>query len=105
MASLISQHKELTPKSYSTVKPAISQVCDYLEENYHQNVSLAELADLVRQGKILHIGLSDTPAWIVSEGQAIAKLRGWTPVSAIQIHYNLVERTSEAELIPILIRG
>ena len=62
---------------------------------------LRALDDLVRQGKILHVGLSDTPSWIVSEGQAIAKLRGWTPISAIQIHYNLVERTSEADMIPM----
>jgi aryl-alcohol dehydrogenase-like predicted oxidoreductase len=59
------------------------------------------LDDLVRQGKILHIGLSDTPAWVVSEGQAIAKMRGWTPVSAIQLEYSLVERTSEADLLPM----
>ena len=62
---------------------------------------LRALDDLVRQGKILHIGLSDTPAWVVSEGQAIARMRGWTPISAIQIHYNLVERTSEADMIPM----
>ncbi|MEO1467240.1 MAG: aldo/keto reductase, partial [Cyanobacteria bacterium J06633_1] len=62
---------------------------------------LRALDDLVHQGKILHIGLSDTPAWIVAEGQAIARMRGWTPISAIQIHYNLVERTSEADLIPM----
>jgi len=42
------------------------------------------LDDLVRQGKILQIGLSDTPAWVVSKGNAIAQLRGWTAVSAIQ---------------------
>ncbi len=59
------------------------------------------LDDLVRQGKILHIGLSDTPAWVVSEGHSIAKMRGWTPVSAIQIEYSLVERTSEADLVPM----
>lgn len=59
------------------------------------------LDDLVRQGKILHIGLSDTPSWIVAEGQTIAKLRGWTPICAIQIHYNLVERTPEADMIPM----
>jgi aryl-alcohol dehydrogenase-like predicted oxidoreductase len=57
--------------------------------------------DMVRQGKILHIDLSDTPAWIVSEAQTIAKLRGWTPVSAIQIEYSLVERTSEADMLPM----
>jgi aryl-alcohol dehydrogenase-like predicted oxidoreductase len=59
------------------------------------------LDDLVRQGKILHIGLSDTPAWVVAEGQAVAKLRGWTQVSAIQVHHNLVERTSEADMLPM----
>ena len=59
------------------------------------------LDDLVRQGKILHVGLSNTAAWVVAEGQAIAKLRGWTPVSAIQIHYNLVERTPEADVLPM----
>jgi aryl-alcohol dehydrogenase-like predicted oxidoreductase len=59
------------------------------------------LDDLVRQGKILHIGLSNTPAWVVSEAQTIAKLRGWTPVSAIQIEYSLVERTSEADMLPM----
>ncbi len=57
--------------------------------------------DLVRQGKILHIGLSDTPSWIVSEAQTIARLRGWTPVSAIQIEYSLIERTSEADMLPM----
>ena len=32
---------------------------------------------MVRQGKILNIGLSDTPAWQASRMQAIAELRGW----------------------------
>jgi aryl-alcohol dehydrogenase-like predicted oxidoreductase len=59
------------------------------------------LDDMVRQGKILNIGLSDTPSWVVSEGQTIAKLRGWTKVSAIQVEYNLVERTSEADMLPM----
>lgn len=57
------------------------------------------LDDLVGQGKILHVGFSDTPSWVVAEGQAISKLRGWTPVSAIQVQYNLVERTSESDML------
>ena len=40
---------------------------------------LRALDDLVRQGKILYTGISDTPAWIVSRGDAIAQLQGWTP--------------------------
>jgi aryl-alcohol dehydrogenase-like predicted oxidoreductase len=57
--------------------------------------------DLVRAGKVLYTGISDTPAWQVSRMQAIAELRGWTPFSALQIPYNLVERTVERDLIPM----
>jgi aryl-alcohol dehydrogenase-like predicted oxidoreductase len=57
--------------------------------------------DLVRQGKVLYIGLSDTPAWIVSRADAIAELRGWTQFVALQIEYSLIERTPERELLPM----
>jgi aryl-alcohol dehydrogenase-like predicted oxidoreductase len=57
--------------------------------------------DLVRAGKILYIGLSDTPAWQASRMQAIAQLRGWAPMVALQIPYNLTERTVERELLPM----
>jgi aryl-alcohol dehydrogenase-like predicted oxidoreductase len=57
--------------------------------------------DLVRQGKILYAGLSDTPAWQCSRMQAIADLRGWSPFAALQISYSLIERTVERELIPM----
>ncbi|MDE2404997.1 MAG: aldo/keto reductase [Sphingomonadales bacterium] len=57
--------------------------------------------DLVRQGKVLYIGLSDTPAWQASRMQAIAEVRGWTQFCALQICYSLIERTVERELIPM----
>jgi aryl-alcohol dehydrogenase-like predicted oxidoreductase len=57
--------------------------------------------DLVRAGKILYIGLSDTPAWQASRMQAIAELRGWSQFCALQISYSLTERTVERELIPM----
>ncbi len=57
--------------------------------------------DLVRSGKVLYIGLSDTPAWQASRMQAIAELRGWSPLVALQIPYNLTERTVERDLIPM----
>ena len=57
--------------------------------------------DLVRAGKILYIGLSDTPAWQASRMQAIAELRGWSRFAALQIPYNLTERTVERELLPM----
>jgi aryl-alcohol dehydrogenase-like predicted oxidoreductase len=57
--------------------------------------------DLVRAGKILYAGLSDTPAWQASRMQAIADLRGWTRFAALQLPYNLTERTVERELLPM----
>jgi aryl-alcohol dehydrogenase-like predicted oxidoreductase len=57
--------------------------------------------DLVRAGKVLYIGLSDTPAWQASRMQAIAELRGWSQFCALQISYSLSERTVEREMIPM----
>ncbi|MFC1662135.1 aldo/keto reductase, partial [Gemmatimonadota bacterium] len=41
------------------------------------------LDDLVRAGKVLYVGISDTPAWIVSQANTLADLRGWTPFVAL----------------------
>lgn len=59
------------------------------------------LDDLVRAGKVLHVGVSDTPAWIVSRANAVAELRGWSPFVALQIEYSLIERTPERDLLPM----
>lgn len=57
--------------------------------------------DLVRAGKILYAGVSDTPAWRISQAQTLAGLRGWTPFVGLQIEYSLVERTPERDLLPM----
>jgi len=57
--------------------------------------------DLVRAGKVLYIGVSDTPAWIVARANTLAELRGWSRFIALQVEYSLVERTSERELLPM----
>ncbi|WP_378742737.1 aldo/keto reductase [Nocardia brasiliensis] len=62
---------------------------------------LRDMDDLVRSGKVLYVGISDAPAWQVSRMQAIADLRGWSPLVALQIEYNLAERTVERDLIPM----
>jgi aryl-alcohol dehydrogenase-like predicted oxidoreductase len=62
---------------------------------------LRTMDDLIRAGKILYAGISDIPAWQVSRMQAIAELRGWAPLVALQIPYNLIERTVERDLIPM----
>ena len=57
--------------------------------------------DMITAGKILYIGISDTPAWIVSRANMLAELRGWTPFVALQVEYSLVERTPEREFLPM----
>lgn len=59
------------------------------------------LDDLVRAGKILYVGICNTPAWRVAQMQTLADLRGWSPFVALQIEYSLVERTVEYELMPM----
>jgi aryl-alcohol dehydrogenase-like predicted oxidoreductase len=59
------------------------------------------LDDLVRSGKVLYLGVSDTPSWIVSASNVMAELRGWTQFCALQIEYSLLERTVERDLLPM----
>jgi aryl-alcohol dehydrogenase-like predicted oxidoreductase len=57
--------------------------------------------DLVRTGKVLYVGISDAPAWVVAKSNTLAELRGWTRYVGLQINYSLLERTVERELIPV----
>ena len=57
--------------------------------------------DLIRSGKVLYVGISDAPAWVVAKSNTLAELRGWTRYVGLQIEYSLLERTVERELVPM----
>jgi aryl-alcohol dehydrogenase-like predicted oxidoreductase len=59
------------------------------------------LDDMVAMGKVISIGISDTPAWVISRAVAVAELRGWTRPAAIQLPYSLASRDPERELLPM----
>lgn len=59
------------------------------------------LDDLVRQGKVLYVAISDTPAYIVAEANMLAELRGWSRFVGLQVPYNLIRRDIERELLPM----
>jgi aryl-alcohol dehydrogenase-like predicted oxidoreductase len=63
--------------------------------------TMAALDDLVRTGKVRYIGVSDTPAWKVAEANITARFRGWSQFIGLQIEYSLLERSVEAELVPM----
>jgi aryl-alcohol dehydrogenase-like predicted oxidoreductase len=62
---------------------------------------LRAMDDLVRAGEVLYMGICTTPAWQISRMQAVADLRGWAPLIALQVEYNLIERTTERDPIPM----
>ena len=63
--------------------------------------TMRALDDAVRSGKVLYVGVSDTPAWIVSASNVLAELQGWSSYVGLQIEYSLLQRTPERELLPM----
>jgi aryl-alcohol dehydrogenase-like predicted oxidoreductase len=63
--------------------------------------TMRALDDLVRTGKVLAIGVSNTPAWTVARAQTMAELRGWSSFCAAQVGYSLASRTAEREILPM----
>src|SRR5918992_4654469 len=59
------------------------------------------LDDLVSAGKVLYVGFSDTPAWVVAQAVMLAELRGWARPVAVQAPYSLADRDVERELLPM----
>jgi aryl-alcohol dehydrogenase-like predicted oxidoreductase len=59
------------------------------------------LDDLVRAGKVLYVGASDTPAWAVARAVTMAELRGWAAFCGLQVPWSLADRSVETELLPL----
>ena len=71
------------------------------DENTPYQETMRALDDMVRSGKVLYVGVSDTPAWVVSASNVLAELRGWTAYVGLQIEYSLLQRTPERDLLPM----
>jgi aryl-alcohol dehydrogenase-like predicted oxidoreductase len=63
--------------------------------------TLRALDDLVSAGKVLHVGLSNTPAWKIAEAHWIAQWRNHMPIAGLQLQYSLMERNIELEHVPL----
>ncbi|MDQ0061708.1 aryl-alcohol dehydrogenase-like predicted oxidoreductase [Paenibacillus harenae] len=77
---------------------------DYIDLYYQHRVdpntpieeTVGTLADLVQQGKIRYIGLSEAPADIVRRAHSVH------PITAVQTEYSLWSREVEDEVLPVL---
>ncbi len=59
------------------------------------------LDDQVSAGKVLYVGISDSPAWVAAQANTLAELRGWTPFVGLQLPYSLLDRDAERDLFPM----
>jgi len=64
--------------------------------------SLATLNDMVRSGKVRHIGLCNMAAWQIMKGLAISEHRDWERFASVQAYYTIAGRDLERELIPLI---
>jgi aryl-alcohol dehydrogenase-like predicted oxidoreductase len=63
--------------------------------------TMRALDDAVRAGKVLYVGISDAPAWVVSRANTLAAWHDWSPFVGLQVPYNLLQRDIERELMPM----
>lgn len=82
---------------------------DYIDLLYlhwwDHTTSIEEVMDslhiLVQQGKVLYLGISDTPAWIVAAANTYARENGKTQFSVYQGRWNIMARDFERDIIPM----
>ncbi|MEV5744881.1 aldo/keto reductase [Microbispora rosea] len=63
--------------------------------------TMRALDDAVQAGKVLYVGISDAPAWVVARANTLAEWRGWSPFIGLQVPYSLLQRDVERELLPM----
>ena len=77
----------------------------YQMHRYAENTPLEEtlstLNDLVREGKVRYIGVSNWPASQIAEAATITQMRGWEPLISLQPQYSILARDIEVEIVPV----
>src|SRR5574341_918596 len=71
------------------------------DENTPIEETLSTLNDLVRQGKVRYIGVSNWPASQIAEACTLKDLKGWEPLVSLQPQYSILARDIEVEIVPV----
>jgi aryl-alcohol dehydrogenase-like predicted oxidoreductase len=64
--------------------------------------TLRALEDLVRQGHVRYVGVSNWAAWTLMKALGVADHRGWTRPATLQAYYTIAGRDLEREIAPLL---
>jgi aryl-alcohol dehydrogenase-like predicted oxidoreductase len=62
--------------------------------------TLGALDEMVTNGKVRHIGVSNYTGWQLERAVQVASRNGWAPVVSMQPQYNLLAREIELDLMP-----
>jgi aryl-alcohol dehydrogenase-like predicted oxidoreductase len=60
------------------------------------------LDDLVRQGHVRYVGVSNWPAWRIMKALGVAEQHGWARLATLQAYYTIAGRDLEREIAPLL---
>lgn len=63
--------------------------------------TLEALNDLVRQGLVRYIGVSNWAAWQISKALGVSRRHGWAQFASLQAYYTLAGRDVEREIVPM----
>ena len=64
--------------------------------------TMGALNDLVRQGMVRYVGVSNWTAWRIAKANGIADKRGWSRIESLQAYYSVAGRDLERELVPLM---
>ncbi|EGN98177.1 hypothetical protein SERLA73DRAFT_183083 [Serpula lacrymans var. lacrymans S7.3] len=112
--SNIKQHAMYAGNSFKAMHISVEASLKKLRTSYidilyvhwwDYDTSVEEVMDglhtFVQQGKVLYLGISDTPAWIVSKANQYARDHGKSPFVIYQGAWNVMERSFERDIIPM----
>ncbi len=63
--------------------------------------TLSTLDSLVKSGKVRYIGASNYSGWQLQKAIDLSRQMGWEPFTCLQPLYNLLDRSTEWELLPV----
>ena len=64
--------------------------------------TLRALDDLVREGLVRYIGVSNWAAWKIAKANTLADAHGWSRFATLQAYYSIAGRDLERELVPMM---
>ena len=81
----------------------------YIYHMWDYNTPIEEvmetLNDVITEGKVRYIGISNCYAWQLQKANMIAQMNGWNKFVSVQSHYNLIFRETEREMTGCCIDG